>query len=134
MKNLLDEHFQPMLDESWLETLSIYEIGCRPHEGVLREIIVWMRSVDIVAHIKGLLIPAAPEMIADPVDRSDGGGEACRLKGDTVFVRLLKRVETEAEGKSDLMIELFQVFATEAEAEQTYQDCLRATQLDTPPS
>jgi hypothetical protein len=125
MKALLDDHFAPMLRDEWQNSLSIYEIGCKPKDGKLREVIIWVRSADILSHVQGLLVPAVPMMILDPVDRGEedehGPDESCRHRGDTVMVRLLKQVESESEGTVDLMVELFQVFGDESDAEDVYE-------------
>ena len=134
MKSILDEHLTPMLKEEWKSSISIYEIGCRPKDGLLSEIIVWVRSFDIVQHLKGLMVPSDPMMVLDPVNRTastvPGESDSIRHGDETVMVRLLKQVDSKTEGNVDLLVELFQVFGDKDEAEDALEKVKSITSAD----
>lgn len=134
MKSILDEHFTPMLREEWKSSISVYEIGCRPKDGMLSEIIVWLRSFDIASHLKGLMVPSDPMMVLDPTNRTTstvpGIADSLRHEGETIMVRLLKQVDSKTEGKVDLLVELFQVFGDEGEAEDAFEKVKSVTAVN----
>ena len=123
MKEILDKHFIPMVPDSWKETFSLYEIGAIPDGDKIKEIVVWARTTDIAHHLTGLIAPAEPMMVVDTIkrDRLDGEEGWPRKGGETVMVRLLKRVEDDPENPIDLMVEIFQVHASEGDAEETFE-------------
>lgn len=123
IKRILDKYFIPSIPESWHETFSLYEIGAIPEDNKVKEIIVWARTTDIVHHLTGLLAPAAPMMVMDTVKRSQLDGEEGwpRKGGSTVLVRLFKQIEDEHKNQIDLLVELFQVHASEDDTEETFE-------------
>lgn len=126
IRTILDNHFQPLLKEEWKGNFSIYDIGARG-QNCLDEVIVWARSSSLEDHVSSLMLPSADMMILDPVDRAGGGDGRPRLRDDTVLVRLLKPVDTEADGSVDLLIELFQVFPDSDNAETCYDSLTAST-------
>lgn len=135
MRGLLDDHFLPMLRDEWKNSMSIYEVGCRPKDGKFAEVIVWIRSTDLVPHITGLMAPSDPMMVLDSTERTvpgkDEDSDSCRQKEDTVMVRLLKEVTSDTEGQVQLMVELFQVFENNADAREAYERAKKVTHRDT---
>jgi hypothetical protein len=115
MKEILDKHFLPMIPESWSETFSLYEIGAIPEEDKIKEVIVWARTADIMNHLTGLMVPAAPMMVVDTVNRARLDKEQGwpRKGGETVMVRLMKVIDDEPESPISMLVELFQVYASE---------------------
>ncbi len=126
IRDILDSHFQPLLRDEWKENFSIYEIGARG-QNLLDEVIVWARSTAIEDHVSGLMVPNSPMMIMDPIDRAGAGDGRPRLRGTTVLVRLLKPVDTEADGSVDLLVELFQVFPDCDLAETSYDSLIASS-------
>lgn len=120
MKQILDDHFQPMLKDEWKDSFSIFEIGARGEDGI-DEVVVWARTANIIDHTSGLMVPNEPMMLIDPIERGGGNGDP-RLRSDTVLIRLFKPIETEVDGEVDLMVELFQIFGDEDDAEATYDN------------
>lgn len=125
IKTLLDEHFVPLLNEEWRNDLSVYEIGCKPTDGKMNQVIVWMRSSNLPKHVKGLMETDGPMMTLDTdtrgVDDKDGPDTSCKLREDTVIVRLLKKITSKTEGPTDLMVELFQVYKDETDAKEAFE-------------
>lgn len=122
LKAILDEHLIPFIPELWSDSFSLYEIGAIPDGDRIKEIIVWVRSTDMVAHVMGLMVPNSAMMVVDTVHREKLCGEEGwpRLGGETVLVRLFKQPDTESEGKIDLMVEIFQVHQDTDAAEETF--------------
>lgn len=126
IKQILDNHFEPLLKDEWKNNFSIYDIGARG-QNMLDEIIVWARSSSLEDHVSGLMLPSAAMMILDPIDRAGTGDGRPRLRDDTVLVRLLKPVDTETDDSVDLLVELFQVFPDSSEAETCYDSLIAYT-------
>lgn len=126
IKKILNDHFEPLMKEEWKGNISIYDIGARG-QNCLDEVIVWARSSCLEAHVSGLMTPGANMMIIDPVDRAASGDGRPRLRGDTVLCRLLKPVDTSSDGSVDLLVEIFQVFPDEDQAETCYDGLVSST-------
>ena len=122
----MNTHFEPMLAEEWKGNFSIYDIGARG-QNMLDDVIVWVRSYNLQDHTSQLMIPNQAMMVIDPVDRAGAGDGRPRLRGDTVIVRLLRPVDTEADGSVDLLIEMFQVFESSDLAESCFDSMLTLT-------
>ncbi len=122
IKQILQEHFEPLMKEEWKNNISIYDIGARG-QNCIDEVIVWLRSICLQDHLSGLMLPSPAMMMIDPVDRAGAGDGTPRLRGDTVIARLLKPVDTATDGSVDLLLEIFQVFPDEDQAE-TCHGCL----------
>lgn len=126
IRQILDEHFHPLLKDEWKSNLSIYDIGARG-QNCLDEVVVWMRSSSLEDHVSGLMLPSPALMVMDPVDRASAGDGRPRLRDSTVLVRLLKPVDTESDGSVDLLIEMFQVFPDSDQAESCYDSLVAST-------
>lgn len=126
VQGILKTHFEPLMKEEWKSSISIYDIGARG-QNCIDEVVVWLRSYSLQEHIWGLMNPSAEMMVLDPVNRAGVGDGSPRLRGDTVIARLLKPVDTETDGTVDLLIEIFQVFPDEDQAESCHSLLLAST-------
>lgn len=126
VQGILNTHFEPLMKEEWKSSISIYDIGARG-QNCIDEVVVWLRSAAIQDHVSSLMLPSAEMMVLDPVDRAGAGDGKPRLRGDTVIIRLLKPVDTEADGPVDLLLEIFQVFEDEDLAESCHSMLLSST-------
>lgn len=127
IKKILDEHFSPIIKDTWQQSLSIYDIGAVPDhrekgKTILQAVIVWVRSMDLLSHIPAILKIEDSKIYLDQEARN--GEEArtpVRIKGATVMVRMVKKITTEEDGNIDLLIDVFQVFDTEDNAKACYE-------------
>lgn len=113
IKTLLDSYFQPLLKEEWKSQLSIFEAGAIPDEnGKIRTIIIWVRSTDIVTHVRELL--EQDHVCIDTVQRECIEPGHPRQKDETLMVRLRNPIY--GQDLQEILVEVFQVFSDEDES------------------
>jgi len=120
VKSFLNDHFHPLMREEWSNSASIWEIGVLPEGKKFKDVIVWLRSYDIMTHYGGLT--SDTDMVIDTVERGESPDQPLRVLGDgVVMVRLVKQVETTTDGTVNLLVELFQVCGAEETAQEVYE-------------
>lgn len=114
VREILDEQLAPLLNSIPETGFTLFDSVGRMENGHLSEVVVWVRSFDILNHAEAI----AKRLPIDPVVREGAGvnGEP-RQNEDTVLIRFVKELDSNVE----LLIEFFQVYGDEEEAKEALE-------------